>query len=127
MTYQTLTETELFTRSIARWGSVAAAVIFGAAFATDHTLDWSIVAGQYMHILLAFGIFAGYVLAWTKRFEVFGSVVALVSILAIFLYTYYTKGFVPSLSLLAVGAPALLHIVAVVLHRSAVSRSALQS
>lgn len=127
MTYQTIQDTELFTRSIARWASVAAAVLFGVAFLTDTTLDWAAAAGQSISILLTLAIFAGYALALTKRFELLGSVVALASILAIFLYTHATRGFTPPLSYLVVGAPALLHIVAVALRRSVLSRSAMQS
>ena len=126
MTSESIAETELVTRSIARWGSVAAAIIFGIAFVTDKTLHWDIVAGQFMHILLALGIFVGYALALTSRFEVFGSVIALASMLGILLYSQIVNGFVPSLIFLAVGAPALFHLVAVVLHR-AVLRSKLKT
>ncbi|MGI9457757.1 MAG: hypothetical protein ACR2NU_14425 [Aeoliella sp.] len=127
MTSETIVETELVTRSIARWGSVAAAVIFGVTFVTDKTLNWEIVAGQYFHILLVSGIFVGYALALTVRFEVLGSVIALASMLGAFFYERINTGSDTSLVFLAVGAPALFHVVAVVLHRFVLHHPKLQN
>jgi hypothetical protein len=109
-------ETEFVTRTIARWGSAAAALIFGVAFLTDHTVSWSMVTVQYAHVVLALAIFAGYALAWSKRFEVLGSVLAVAAIVALFIVGNMHVGYTASPIFLAVGAPALLHLVAVVLH-----------
>jgi len=125
MNTASIQETELVTRSIARWGSAAAAIIFGVAFATDNLLDWHIVSSQFVHILLVVTIFVGYAIAWTKRFEVLGSVIALAAMIGVFVYVL-SQG-VPSFPepapiFLAVGAPALFHLVAVMLHRYDLSR-----
>ena len=122
MTTMTMKKTELVTRSIARWGSVAAAVIFAVAFFTDHTLSWDIVAGQYVHVLLVLGIFAGYALALTERFEVQGSIIALIATVALFLYAMAIKILASPLILL-VGVPALFHLAAVILHRFLLRRA----
>ena len=109
-------ETEFVTRTIARWGSAAAALIFGIAFLTDHTLHWGMITSQYVHIVLALAIFAGYAMAWSQRFEVLGSVLAVVAIGARYVVGNMHAGYTAAPIFLAVGAPALLHLVAVVLH-----------
>ena len=77
-------EAELVTRSVARWGSAAAAIIFGVAFATDKTLSWDIASGQAVQIGMIVAIFAGYTLAWTKKYEALGSLIALAAIIGIY-------------------------------------------
>ena len=121
MNATTIHETELMTRSIARWGSVVAAIIFGVAFATDPTLSWHIVSKQIAQIMLISVIFLGYALAWTKRFEVLGSSIALLAMIAVYSVMISTGGS-PALVFLAVGAPAAFHLLAVILHRYALPR-----
>ena len=120
----TVQEAESVTRSIARWASVAAAIIFGMAFVTDRALSWHTVASQVVQVGLIVTMFVGYALAWTKRFEVHGSVIALVSMIAA--YVIYMVAFEspppPDLFFLAVGLPALVHLLAVVLHRYVLTR-----
>jgi hypothetical protein len=121
MNATTIHESEIVTRSIARWGSAAAAIIFGVTFVTDRALSWHIISPQVVQIGLIVAMFAFYALAWTKRLEVLGCVIALVSMIAA--YVVYMALFdlmdnpPPSLWFLAVGAPALFHLVAIVLHR----------
>ena len=113
-------EVESVSRSIARWASAAAAILFGVAFVTDQTLTWRLVSGaEAVRIVLILGIFFGYALALTKRFEVLGSVVALVAICAIYGLSAVSDRVPPAPIFLVVGAPALFHLVAVALHRFA--------
>jgi len=110
-------EAESVTRSIARWGSAAAAIIFGTALVTDKALSWDVVSGQWIHIgILAaiFAIFMGYALAWAKRFEVLGSVIALISMLAVYAIILATRNVPPNPFFLAVGAPAVFHLITIV-------------
>jgi hypothetical protein len=117
MNATTIHEAESVTRSIARWGSAAAVIIFGVAFVTDKMLTWDIVSGQAVQIALISATFAGYALAWTTRFEVLGSVIALVSMIAVFVVYGVKYDAPPNLFFLAIGAPAAFHLVAVMLHR----------
>jgi len=109
-------EAETLSRSIAKWGSVAAAVIFAISFVTDRNLSWHLVAGQAVQIALVVSIFVGYGLALTKRFEALGSVIAIAAILIMCLLCWRLN-FLPSPFFLAVGAPALFHLGAIALHR----------
>jgi hypothetical protein len=123
MNATTIHEAEFVTRSIARWGSAAAAIIFGLAFITDPALTRDRVFDSAVPIGLTVAIFAGYALAWTERFETLGSVIALVSMIAAYLahvqvmYGGFLPVYLPNPFVLAVGIPALIHLVAVVLHR----------
>jgi hypothetical protein len=125
MNAKAIHEAEFVTRSIARWGSAAAAIIFGLAFIADPVLSREIVFGSAVPIGLTVAMFAGYTLAWTERFEVLGSVIALVSMIAayfanmtaLYLYGGPLSVHLPNPLFLAVGIPALIHLVAVVLHR----------
>ena len=114
-------ETELVSRTVAKWGSVAAALVFGVAFVTDKSLHWQYIPNQYVHIVLTLVIFAGYALAWTKRSEVLGSVIALASLVMLFGYAMVSDVAPPPI-LFAVGLPALFHLAAVALHRFVVLR-----
>ncbi len=119
----TIHESETVTRSIARWGSAAAAIIFGVAFVSDQPWAWYTFSVVALPTGLIVAMFAGYALACTKRYEVLGSVIAVVSMIAA--YVAYMvpivgnllPGFTPNPIFLAVGLPALIHLVAVVLHR----------
>ena len=123
MNATTIHEAESVTRSVARWGSGAAAVIFGLAFIADPELSWEIVFTSAVPIGLTVAMFAGYALAWTERFEVLGSVIALVSMIAAYLanvvvqYGGFLPVYLPHPFFLAVGLPAFIHLAAVVLHR----------
>jgi hypothetical protein len=114
-------ETELVSRTVAKWGSVAAVLVFGVAFVTDKTFYWQYISNQYVHIVLTLVIFAGYALAWTKRSEVLGSVIALAAMVALFVYATVST-IAPPPIFFAVGLPALFHLVAVALHRFVVLR-----
>lgn len=116
-------ETESVTRTIARWGSAVAAVVFGVAFITDKHLSLQIVSLQLVPIALIVAIFAGYALAWTKRYEAVGSVIALLSVIGA--YVAYKLLNPPAVTpfFLGVGLPALFHLVAVVLHRMGLTRA----
>ena len=124
MNATTIHEAESVTRSIARWGSAAAAIIFGFAFVTDEMLRWYIDPSQVFQIgtiMAISAIFVGYALAWLNRFEVLGSVIALVSMAAVYVICILTDNVPPGLFFLAVGLPALFHLVAVGLHRHEVT------
>ena len=123
MTTATVKETEFLTRSIARWGSVAAAIVFGATFLTDKFRTWEMMSDQAVQIALIVAVFVGYALAWTKRFEVSGSVIALAAIVGVYLNSFSPTVHPPHPIFLAVGAPALFHLVAVVMHRYVLPRS----
>jgi hypothetical protein len=126
MNATTIYESETVTRSIARWGSAVAAIMFGLAFVTDKTLSWQIVSGQVVPIGLIVAMFAFYALAWTKRFEALGSVLALVCMIAVYVIYMVLLALLnnhpPSLWFLVVGTPALFHLVAMVLHRYGLNR-----
>ncbi len=117
MNTRAIREAESVTRSIARWGSGIAAVVFGIAFLVDDTLSWEIISGQAWQIAMVVAIFLGYALAWTERFEITGSAVALAAMFGVCLYTLLNTHAWPDLFFLAVGAPAFFHLVAVGLHR----------
>lgn len=123
MTTAAVREAETVTRSIARWGSLAAAVIFGIAFATDRMLTLEFVSAMVIQIALICLVFAGYALAWTRRYEVTGSIIALLAILGVYLYSLLPGIHAPMPIFLAVGIPALLHLCAVVLHRYVLPRA----
>ena len=124
MNAATIREAETVTRSIARWGSAAAAIIFGIGFVTDRALSWNVVAPQVVQVGLIVTMFVGYAVAWTKRFEVLGSVIALFSMIAAYVINMvaFHGPPPPSLFFLAVGLPALVHLLAVVLHRYVLTR-----
>ena len=63
-------------------------------------------------------MFVFYAFALTKRLEALGSVMALVSMIAAYVvYMVILPTSPPNLFFLAVGAPALFHLAAIVLHR----------
>ena len=111
------------TRSIARWGSAAAAVIFGIAFVTDRALSWHVVSPQVVQVGLIVAMFVGYAMAWARRREALGSVIALASMIAAFVVYAVANYPPPNLFFLAVGAPALFHLIAVILHRYVLKRA----
>jgi hypothetical protein len=67
-------------------------------------------------------MFVGYALAWTPRYEVTGSLITLAAMLAICAYNLGVISKSPDYFPLAVGIPALFHLIAVALHRSATTR-----
>jgi len=123
MNVAAIREAESVTRIIAKWGSVVAALIFGTAFVTDKALTWGLVTGQAAHIGLTLAIFLGYALAWTERFEVQGSLLAVVSMIGMALIGLSPGYESPSPIFFAVGAPALFHLIAVLLHSYVLPRA----
>lgn len=117
MNAETIRETETVTRSIARWGSVAAAVVLGIGFVTDEILNWTIATSNLPTISLVAVMFVGYAIAWTERFEVVGSLIALAAMIAIAVYTLAVVGKAPDYFPLALGIPAVFHLVAVAFHK----------
>lgn len=115
-------ETEFMTRSIARWGSLAVAIIFGVAFVTDKSLSWKFLMDQFGHVLLTLTLFAGYVVAWTRRYEVHGSIIAILATLGLYFYELTLNSVWTQSILLVVGLPAVCHLVAVMIHRSVLRR-----
>jgi hypothetical protein len=117
-------ESETVTRSIARWGSAVAAIMFGVAFVTDSALSWHFVTDQLVCIGLIVAIFSGYALALTKKFEALGSVIALVCTIAVHVVymVALTNHPPPSLWFLVIGTPALFHLMAIILHRYGLNR-----
>ena len=110
-------KTESMTRSIAQWCSAAVAITFGVVFVTDKTMSWDMVSNQ-IYVGLIVAMIFGYVLALTKRYEALGSVMATMSMSAV--YIIYMLPDFPTypadLFFLVVGAPALFHLLAIVLH-----------
>lgn len=117
MNAATIRETETVTRSIARWGSLAAAVVLGVGFATDERLSWSVATSNLPTIGLMVVMFVGYAIAWTERFEVAGSLIAVAAMIAIAIYTFMVIETAPDYFPLALGIPALFHLVAVAFHK----------
>ena len=109
-------EAEASSRTLARWGSLAAAVVFGAAFFTDERLDSAIVQTNALEIGLIVTVFVGYALAWAERLEALGSLIAVAAIVAVFVNSYCVSGSQISAAFALVGLPALVHLTAVVLH-----------
>lgn len=110
----TLHQCEGVTRSIARWGSVVAAMLFGLAFVTDRTLSYGLFAGHIVQILLVLVVFAGYLLAWRDRFEALGSVLVLAAVGMFYGWNRHSiTGSEPTGPyFLAVAVPALFHLLA---------------
>lgn len=79
-----LNRAENLARSIARWGSVVAALVFGVGFVTDPALSWHVVSAQLLLIGLNAALFFGSALAWVQRSEVLGSVFAVFSTIAVY-------------------------------------------
>lgn len=118
-----ITDSESFTRRLARWGSVAAAMLFALAFATerDHNVFESPDLFAYTACVVA--VFVGYALAWSPRGELVGSLLAIVATVAA--YCVVTPpGYTPiSPAFLLVALPAALHFAAVVIHGRRLPRS----
>jgi len=110
-------EWESVVRAIAIWGSIAAAVIFAVGFATDRALSYDLVISQAWQIALVLMIFVGYWFAWSIRYEITGSMLALAAVAA---YWFGCRSYglgVPYPIFLVVMVPAMLHLAAVALHR----------
>ncbi|MCA9230603.1 MAG: hypothetical protein KDA57_08125 [Planctomycetales bacterium] len=119
MNTTTFRESESITRAIAKWGSVVAALMFGIAFVADRALSYRLVAEQAAQVGLILFVFAGYLIAWKKRFELVGSILALGAVGAFFAWCQISYGGTPELFLLAVALPAVFHLVALALPKVA--------
>jgi hypothetical protein len=96
--------------------------MFGIAFLTDDMLSMHLVKGQAGQIAVILAIFAGYAMAITRRFELQGSVLALVSVVAFcVLFMKDARTLMQPLAFLAVALPALVHLAALGIHRAAVA------
>ena len=113
---------ELLSRVIARWGSVVAAVMFGIAFLTDKSLSYSIVSGQVFQILLVLAVFAGYLLAWKNKFEVFGSCLSIAAVGSYYVWSQLDMAFSLNPFFAVVTLPALIQLLAVAFHRMEVKK-----
>ncbi|MGD9637099.1 MAG: hypothetical protein AB7G28_07590 [Pirellulales bacterium] len=114
-------ECESVARTVAIWGSIAAAFVFGIGFVSDSALSYYLVSGQAVQIALVLLIFLGYWLAWSTRFEVPGSALALAAVVA---YWFWCRSYglgVPSPIFMVVTVPALFHLAAVTMHRLALA------
>ena len=113
--------------NVARWSSVIVALLVGYFFITDKWFwGWAVNHERYFADLFLKHRFdsglivlamIGYTLAWRRKFETLGSIVALISIATVYLsYTFvFPPG--PSPYLLALGIPAVFHLFADYLHR----------
>jgi hypothetical protein len=110
-------EAELITRSVARWGSLTAAVLYGVVWATDKVQDPVLSLDLAVYTTATTLVFVGYALAWREPWEVIGSVLALVATVTAYTCLSFGPMPLPSPLLLLVGVPALLHLLAVGLHR----------
>lgn len=121
-------ETEFTTRSIARWGSLAAALLFGIVFVADMftvttgKLRWELISNNAVQIALILAVFVGYALAWTVRYEVLGSAIAVLAIVVVFVYHLLIQEIPLSYAFAWVGVPALFHLIAVLLHKRQASQ-----
>ncbi|QDV74583.1 hypothetical protein [Botrimarina mediterranea] len=108
--------TELVTRRVAQWGSLAAALLFGLAYTMerDHDIFGTYYLATYTALVVA--TFVGYAIAWSPRYEVIGSVVALAASLGAYFIAPPFDMPLPNPAFLLVGLPALLHLLAVWLH-----------
>lgn len=113
MNATTIRECESVSRAIALLGSVVAAIVFGAAFLTDVVISYPVVAGQADQIVLVLLIFSGYLLAWKKKYEVVGSIVALAAVAVFCAWCLFVEKVNPSPYILVVALPALFHLAAV--------------
>ena len=117
MSNASIRKCELITRSIARWGSVVAAIMFGIAFLTDKSLSYAIVSGQALQIALVLAVFIGYLLAWKKRHEAIGSLLAIAAVGIYYLWSQVNIDFTLGPFYSVVALPALFHLLAVAFHR----------
>lgn len=108
---------ETLTRTIARWGSLVAAVMLAVAYLLDvkHDPFLSFELGAFTTLMVT--AMAGYALAWTERWEALGSVVAVVASLGAYFLALAFGSVLPNPAFLLVSLPALLHLYAVWLHR----------
>ncbi len=107
---------ELVTRRVAQWGSLAAALLFGLAYAMERDHDIFVTSYLATYTGLVVATFVGYAIAWLPRYEVIGSVVALAASLAAYFIATPFEMPLPNAAFLLVGLPALLHLFAVWLH-----------
>lgn len=110
-------ECESVSRAIARWGSVAAAAIFGIGFLTDEALSYHLVTGNVLQISFILLIFAGYLLAWCNTFEVLGSTLAIAAAFACWIWCQMQCAGSLRPIFFAVAGPALFHLLAVAFHQ----------
>ncbi|TWU28473.1 hypothetical protein [Bythopirellula polymerisocia] len=117
MNTSSLSEFETVNRSVARWGSVAAAILFAVGFLTDPRLSANLVIAQWMQILLILLVFVGYLLAWKNRFELSGSILALFAMAGYWIWCRMCVNQLPDPIVFMLAAPALFHVLAVLFHR----------
>jgi uncharacterized membrane protein len=108
---------EFLTRRVAQWGSLAAALLFGLAYAMerDHDIFSTYYLATYTGLVVA--TFVGYAVAWSARYEVIGSVLALAASLGAYFIAPPFDMPLPNPAFLLVGLPAMLHLFAVWLRR----------
>ncbi|MEN0109939.1 MAG: hypothetical protein AAF805_04380, partial [Planctomycetota bacterium] len=107
---------EATTRWIAQAGSLVAAVMLGLAFWSDSQHHVGFGPDVIAFTALVALTMVGYALAWTRKWEAAGSVIALAGLLGAF---FVVEGpiHVPSdLAVLGVGLPAVVHLVACYFH-----------
>ena len=113
--------------NVARWSSVLVALLVGYFFMAD-TWFWQSAINDKPYLVdvilkhrfdsgLILVMLVGYALAWQRKYETLGSIVALLSLATA--YLSYTLVFPPGPSpyLLAFGIPALFHLLADYLHK----------
>lgn len=117
MTAQFTHEAEVVSRRTAQWGSLAAAVLFAFAYATEKPNPF--YADPALHAFTAFVVaaFVGYAVAWWPRWETLGSGIALLSTVGALYAAYVAAVHHWSPALLGLAAPAVLHLAAVAFHR----------
>ncbi|QEG34762.1 hypothetical protein [Bythopirellula goksoeyrii] len=117
MNNSTITEIEKVNRSIARWGSVVAAILFAVGFLTDPRLSANLVIAEWEQIALILVVFVGYLLAWKNRFELTGSMIALCAMAGYWIWCRMCVNQLPNPIVFMLAAPALFHVLAVLVHR----------
>lgn len=115
---QFVKEAELVTRRIAQIGSLAAAAMFGLAFAVD-TQPGVRMSPELVTFTAGVVIaFVGYALAWAPRLEALGSAIVIAGVVIAFFACDGPFRPVQGYAFLGIAAPAVLHLAAVAFHRA---------
>ncbi|MEO0531676.1 MAG: hypothetical protein AAF266_14040 [Planctomycetota bacterium] len=123
-----LREIERSSRQVACWGSLAAAVLWAGCWVVDSAWSAPQSIDLAVYSVATVALFVGYAVAWRRRWEASGSFIAVAAIaVAYFTMSVGPWWTPPHPAMLLVALPAVLHLVAVALHRAAVTARRKQS
>ena len=110
-------EAEAVARYVARVTSVVAAVALGLAFVVDQMPSHGIHGEALAFTLLVALAVVGYAIAWRRKWELAGALIAVFGVVAAAVTSGVADWFLPAWAMIGVAAPAALHLVAVFARR----------